>query len=91
MTATETAPITCARCGLVAAPPPPHRVPFTGPDKDRVLGTICADCWKLWEAMEVKVLNEYRLNFMDPQHRTFLQKACTDFLFEQKAQAEIPE
>ena len=24
--------------------------------------------------MEVKVINEYRLNFMDPQHREMLQQ-----------------
>jgi len=30
--------------------------------------------------MEVKVINEYRLSFLDPQHRTMLQKACFDFL-----------
>ena len=30
--------------------------------------------------MEVKVINEYRLSFMDPQHREMLQKACSEFL-----------
>ena len=30
--------------------------------------------------MEVKVINEYRLSFLDPQHREMLQKACLDFL-----------
>jgi Fe-S cluster biosynthesis and repair protein YggX len=48
--------------------------------KDKVLGRICASCWKEWEGMEVKVINEYRLNFMDPQHREMLQKACSEFL-----------
>ena len=48
--------------------------------KDQVLGRVCASCWKEWEGMEVKVINEYRLNFMDPQHREQLQKACADFL-----------
>jgi hypothetical protein len=42
-----------------------------------VLGSICADCWKAWEAMEVKVLNEYRLNFMDPEHRAFLRRPAS--------------
>ena len=42
--------------------------------------SICADCWKEWEGMEIKVINEYRLNFMDPQHRDMLQKACLEFL-----------
>jgi Fe-S cluster biosynthesis and repair protein YggX len=30
--------------------------------------------------MEVKVINEYRLSFLDPQHREMLQRACLDFL-----------
>jgi Fe-S cluster biosynthesis and repair protein YggX len=48
--------------------------------KDQVLGRVCASCWAEWEEMEVKVINEYRLNFLDPQHREMLQKACADFL-----------
>ena len=48
--------------------------------KDQVMGHVCAVCWKEWEGMEVKVINEYRLNFLDPQHREMLQKACSDFL-----------
>ena len=48
--------------------------------KERVLGRVCAGCWKEWEGMEVKVINEYRLNFMDPQHREMLQKSCSEFL-----------
>jgi Fe-S cluster biosynthesis and repair protein YggX len=30
--------------------------------------------------MEVKVINEYRLNFMDPDHREALKRACVQFL-----------
>ncbi len=41
--------------------------------------------------MEVKVINEYRLSFLDPEHRAFLQRSCTDFLFSQKTAAAIPE
>ena len=83
--------IACSRCGASAEPPPAHRVPFAGPEKERVLGSICGECWKLWEGMEVKVINEYRLSFLDPEHRAFLQRACTEFLFEQKAATGIPE
>jgi Fe-S cluster biosynthesis and repair protein YggX len=73
-------PLTCVRCGQTGEPPAGHRVPFTGPVKDRVLGSICASCWKEWEGMEVKVINEYRLSFLDPQHREMIQRACLDFL-----------
>jgi Fe-S cluster biosynthesis and repair protein YggX len=30
--------------------------------------------------MEVKVLNEYRLNYSDREHRLMIQKACLEFL-----------
>jgi Fe-S cluster biosynthesis and repair protein YggX len=82
--------LTCTRCGQPGDPPPAHRVGFTGPDKDRVLAGICASCWKEWEGNEVKVINEYRLNFMDPQHREMLKQATLDFLFNQKA-LNLPE
>jgi Fe-S cluster biosynthesis and repair protein YggX len=30
--------------------------------------------------MEIKVINEYRLSFLDPEHRAMLQRACLEFL-----------
>ena len=55
--------------------------PKTIPEPSLVMpNRICATCWKEWEDMEVKVINEYRLNFMDPQHREMLQKSCAEFL-----------
>jgi len=72
--------ITCTRCGQSAEPAPAARVPFPAAVKERVVGAICAGCWKEWEGMEVKVINEYRLNFMDPEHRNMLQRSCLDFL-----------
>jgi Fe-S cluster biosynthesis and repair protein YggX len=30
--------------------------------------------------MEIKVINEYRLNFAEPEHRAQLKKACLEFL-----------
>jgi len=72
--------ITCGRCGREGEPPPRHRIGFPAAAKDRVLQSICAECWKEWEGMEGKVINEYRLSFIDPQHREMLQKACFDFL-----------
>ena len=73
-------PLTCVRCGQAGDPPPAHRIPFPAAVKDRLLGSVCAGCWKEWEGMEVKVINEYRLSFLDPQHREMIQRACLDFL-----------
>ena len=72
--------ITCTRCSQAGDPAPAQRVPFATAVKEKVLGSICASCWKEWEGMEVKVINEYRLNFMEPEHRAMLQRACLDFL-----------
>ena len=72
--------IVCARCKKTAAPPEPRRVGFSASAKERVRSSICAECWTEWEGVEVKVINEYRLSFLDPQHREMLQKACLDYL-----------
>jgi Fe-S cluster biosynthesis and repair protein YggX len=72
--------VACRRCSREGEGPPPHRVPFAGKAREDVLSGICADCWRDWEGMEVKVINEYRLSFLDPQHREMLQRACFDFL-----------
>lgn len=72
--------LSCQRCGQSGEPPPPHRVPLTTEARERVLSSICASCWAQWEDMEVKVINEYRLNFLEPQHRAKLQEVCLDFL-----------
>jgi len=71
--------ITCVRCGKSAEPPESRRVGFPRAFKEQVLGRVCAACWQEWEGMEVKVINEYRLNFMDPTHRAQLQKVCFEF------------
>jgi Fe-S cluster biosynthesis and repair protein YggX len=73
-------PQACSRCGRPGEAPPAHRVPFAPEAKQKVLGSICASCWTEWEDMEVKVINEYRLNFLDPEHRSMLQRTCLEFL-----------
>ncbi len=70
----------CSRCGKPGEGPPAHRVPFPAEVKQQVLASICAACWREWEDMEVRVINEYRLNFLDPEHRAMLQRACLEFL-----------
>jgi len=73
-------PDPCTRCSKAGEAPPAHRIPFSPEIKEKVASSICADCWKEWEAMEIKVINEYRLNFGDPAHRAKLQESCLEFL-----------
>jgi Fe-S cluster biosynthesis and repair protein YggX len=73
-------PLDCVRCKRPGEPPPAHRVPFPPAVKEKVLASVCASCWKEWEEMEIKVINEYRLNFLEPEHRAMLQRSCLEFL-----------
>ena len=46
---------------------------------------ICQRCWKEWEDMEVMVINELRLNFIDPAaNRSYVD--LTRLLFQARAQ-----
>jgi Fe-S cluster biosynthesis and repair protein YggX len=50
----------------------------------------CADCWAAWQAMEVMVINELRLNFMDPGAQETLNKHMREFLFSPPASPALP-
>ena len=73
--------VTCIRCGRTGDTPPPHRIGFAPALKEKVLASVCAECWKEWEGLEVKVINEYRLSFLDPEHRKMLETTASEFLF----------
>ena len=68
----------CSRCnrtsGQLAGPPLP------GEDGLEVHQHICAACWGEWERMEVMVINELRLNFMDPKAQQILLQHMRQFL-----------
>ena len=71
--------VTCSRChreaaGLDRRPPLPAAL------ADRVLASVCADCWAEWEKQEVMVINELRLNFMDPKAAEVLHQRMREFL-----------
>ncbi len=41
---------------------------------------VCAACWREWQEMEVIVINELRLNFMDPAAQDILHRRMKEFL-----------
>ena len=47
---------------------------------DKVRAVTCTDCWKEWKDMETKIINEYRLNLLERDHRAVLKKHMHDFL-----------
>ena len=72
------ATIVCTRCRRevepMATPPMPGKV------GREVQERVCADCWGEWQAMEVMVINELRLNFMDPTAQATLDQHMRQFL-----------
>ncbi len=72
--------IECKRCGRSAEPPEPKRVGMPRSVKGEILASVCGDCWKEWEQLETKVINENQLNVIDARHRQMLVQNCREFL-----------
>lgn len=70
----------CARCGRPDAPAL-TRAPLPGKTGAEIRERVCADCWNEWQKMEVMVINELRLNFMDPASQEILNRQMREFLF----------
>ena len=81
--------IHCVRCGRPEAPTLP-RPPLPGRRGQEIREKICADCWGEWQRMEVMVINELRLNFMDPGSQETLNQHMRDFLFGPRANPALP-
>jgi Fe-S cluster biosynthesis and repair protein YggX len=71
--------VSCSRCER-DAPGLDRRPPLPAALADRVMASVCADCWAEWEKNEVMVINELRLNFMDPKAADVLQRKMLEFL-----------
>lgn len=57
-----------------------ERAPMPGPLGERIFRDICARCWREWTEMEVRLINELRLNFMDPEAQEVLERHQREFL-----------
>lgn len=88
--AATAATVHCARCGRTDAPALP-RQPLPGKQGAEIRERICLDCWNEWQKMEVMVINELRLNFMDPSSQQTLNKHMREFLFPGAGEDPRPE
>lgn len=53
-----------------------------GPElRQRVQENISMEAWELWKGFLTMLLNEYRLNTMDPQVDDFIRQQMEDFFF----------
>lgn len=70
--------VSCRRCGRDA--PALSGPTYPGELGEELERTICADCWAEWQHAEVIVINELRLNFMDPAAQPILIQHMKEFL-----------
>jgi len=72
------AALTCARCGEER--PALDRAPFAGTLGEEIRTRVCAGCWAEWRRVEVMVINEMQLNFMEPSSQEILAAEMRRFL-----------
>jgi Fe-S cluster biosynthesis and repair protein YggX len=57
---------------------------YPGELGEKIFNSISKQAWAEWQKKQTMLINEKRLNLMDPQARTFLEKQMQAFLFEGK-------
>jgi Fe-S cluster biosynthesis and repair protein YggX len=65
------------------------RVPWKGEIGKRVFENISKDAWKLWLEYSKMVMNEYRLNPLDPNSQKIMEEQMEQFFFGEGA--KLPE
>ena len=59
-----------------------EKAPFPGKAGQDILEKISAKAWDEWLGIQTMIINENRLNMMDPEARSFLSEQRNKFLFE---------
>jgi Fe-S cluster biosynthesis and repair protein YggX len=68
----------CSRCGQAN-----ERIkhpPWPGELGQQVKDHICTACWQEWMGVQTKIINEYRLNVLEPEHANVLKEQMQVFL-----------
>ena len=68
----------CVRCRKSTEPLESR--PYPGELGEELAAKVCARCWHEWQQMEVMVINELRLDFMDPKSQEILIGHLREFL-----------
>lgn len=67
-----------------------EKPPFAGEMGKRIYDEISADAWAMWKDLQIKIINEYRLNLGDRKDYETLVAQMMAFLgFEEGAVAEV--
>ena len=69
--------ITCRRCGEGPALP---RAPFRNELGERILASICGNCWAEWLQHQTLLINHYGLDPRDAEAKQFLYRQVEQVL-----------
>jgi len=64
-------------------------VPWNGPLGQRVYDNVSAEAWKMWIEHSKMIMNEYRLNPLDPNSHKIMEEQMEQFFFGEGA--KLPE
>ena len=70
--------VQCSRCGKEREAI--HEVPYSGNLGEEIAAKVCSVCWHEWQQAEIMVINELRLDFMDPRSNEILIQHLREFL-----------
>ena len=70
--------ITCSRCNQQKEAVV-NTAFYRGKLREALRANACQDCWGEWIQMQMMIINEYRLNLMDPKTDGFLEKQVLAF------------
>ena len=74
----ESTDFVCRRC--LKPGTPLDEAPFANELGEKIVESICQDCWKEWFAMSIKVINELRLNPATPEGSRAYDDHMKEFL-----------
>lgn len=57
------------------------RIPYPGDLGQRIYDNISKEAWQEWMGQQTILINEYRINVMDPKGRAFLEEQMEKFFF----------
>jgi Fe-S cluster biosynthesis and repair protein YggX len=66
-----------------------ERIPWKGDIGKRVYENVSADAWKLWIEHSKMLVNEYRLNPLDPASQKIMEEQMEQYFFGEGA--KLPE
>ena len=55
--------------------------PFPGALGEKIFAEVSKEAWSMWLSHQTMLINEYRLNLLDPEARKFLNKEMKNYFF----------